>query len=96
MSTTPEMAVLLADSPALKGKKLTNGVLDVRDSPSLRLTRDEADGQMSIWDGDDMTLEMLTDVNDGEVDEDVSASLTLGRSPLIWSRSYRWRARCMK
>lgn len=71
-----ETAALLADSAALKGKKLTNGVLEVGDSPSVRLTRDEMmDGQMSIWDGDDMTLEMLTDVNDGEVDEDVSAVL---------------------
>ena len=24
-----------------------------------------------FWDGDDMTLEMVTDINDGEVDEDV-------------------------
>ena len=71
-TTTQETAVLLADSLALKGKKLTNGVLEVDGSPPPKFTREEADAQMSIWDGDDMTLEMLTDVNDGEVDEDVS------------------------
>ena len=27
-----------------------------------------------FWDGDDMTLEMVTDINDGEVDEDVRRS----------------------
>ncbi|KAH8103344.1 hypothetical protein BXZ70DRAFT_1054992 [Cristinia sonorae] len=76
-SWTPHMnetAVLLADSPALKGKKFSNGVLEV-ESPAVRLTRDDADAQMSIWDGDDMTLEMLTDVNDGEVDEDMESAL---------------------
>ena len=26
---------------------------------------------LSVWDGDDMTLDMITDVNDGDVDEDV-------------------------
>lgn len=31
---------------------------------------------MSVWDGDDMTLEMITDAGDGDVDEDVSV-LTL-------------------
>ncbi|THH29893.1 hypothetical protein EUX98_g4290 [Antrodiella citrinella] len=65
----------LACSLALKGKKFSNGILEV-DSPSLRLTRDETDGQPSIWDGDDMTLEMLTDINDEEVDEDMENALS--------------------
>lgn len=34
---------------------------------------EDGDGPFSVWDGDDMTLEMVTDVNDGDVDEDVSA-----------------------
>lgn len=33
------------------------------------------EGPLSIWDGDDMTLEMVTDMDDGDVDEEV---------PLIW------------
>lgn len=47
------------------------------DSPtrSLMLNNQTEDGdQFSVWDGDDsMTLDMVTDVNDREVDEDVSA-----------------------
>ncbi|TCD63314.1 hypothetical protein EIP91_005695 [Steccherinum ochraceum] len=71
-----ETTVLLADSPALKGKKFANGVLEVAaDSPSVRLTRDDVDAQTSVWDGDDMTLEMLTDVGDGEMDEDMENAL---------------------
>ncbi|KAA1472736.1 hypothetical protein DENSPDRAFT_778779 [Dentipellis sp. KUC8613] len=48
------------------------------DSPTLRLTidGDEDMGQaMSIWDGDDMTLEMVTDAGDGDVDEDFQAGM---------------------
>ena len=39
------------------------------ESPSIMLTSEDE----PFWeaDGDDMTLEMITDVNDGEVDEDV-------------------------
>jgi hypothetical protein len=29
-------------------------------------------GSMSIWDGDDMTLDMLTEIDDENVDEEVS------------------------
>jgi pyrimidine and pyridine-specific 5'-nucleotidase len=50
------------------------------DSPTRSLTlnnqTEDGDGPFSVWDGDDrddMTLEMVTDVNDREVDEDVSA-----------------------
>lgn len=71
--TPVEKAALLADSPAVKGRKFTNGVLadsGFSESPSLRLTGADDEGY-SIWDGDDMTLEMLTDVNEDEVDEDV-------------------------
>jgi len=31
----------------------------------------------AFWDGDDMSLEMVTDVNDGDVDEEVSLSFVL-------------------
>jgi pyrimidine and pyridine-specific 5'-nucleotidase len=33
------------------------------------------DDGSGFWDDDAMTMEMLTDVNDGDVDEDVSHSL---------------------
>lgn len=31
-------------------------------------------GSMSVWDGDDMTMDMLTEANDQDVDEEVSIS----------------------
>lgn len=31
----------------------------------------EEDESFSMWDGDDMTLDMVTDVNDRDVDEEV-------------------------
>jgi pyrimidine and pyridine-specific 5'-nucleotidase len=56
--------------------KMQNVAL-LSDSPtrSLMLNNQTEDGdQFSVWDGDDsMTLDMVTDVNDREVDEDVSA-----------------------
>ena len=48
------------------------------DPSALRLDADEEDdmgGSMSVWDGDDMTLEMLTDAGDGDVDEDFQEGL---------------------
>ena len=54
---------LLSESPALLDRNFGNGGVD--------------DGPFSVWDGDDMTLEMVTDVNDGDVDEDVRALLLL-------------------
>lgn len=67
-----ETKALLADSPALFGKRSVNGTT-VAESPSFMFTSAEGlgDEQFSVWDGDDMTLEMLTDVNDGEIDEEV-------------------------
>ncbi|RDX41621.1 hypothetical protein OH76DRAFT_1489321 [Lentinus brumalis] len=41
------------------------------ESPSIMLTADDE----PFWDGDDMTMEMVTDVNDGEVDEDMQGAL---------------------
>jgi len=42
----------------------------------------------AFWDGDDMSLEMVTDVNDGDVDEEVSnrtvkVVIQLIHSPLL-------------
>ncbi|TFY80623.1 hypothetical protein EWM64_g3394 [Hericium alpestre] len=49
------------------------------DSPMLKLTTDGDEDMraMSIWDGDDMTLEMLTDAGDGDVDEDAGLDTLL-------------------
>lgn len=46
-------------------------------SPSVRHTAGSEDTEdatafSSVWDGDDMTLDMVTDVNESQVDEDVS------------------------
>jgi pyrimidine and pyridine-specific 5'-nucleotidase len=50
------------------------------DSPSynrvMNNQMEDGDGPFSVWDGDDMTLEMVTDVNDREVDEDVSVYIS--------------------
>lgn len=35
---------------------------------------DDFTGSVSIWDGDDMTMDMLTEANDQDVDEEVSIS----------------------
>jgi pyrimidine and pyridine-specific 5'-nucleotidase len=47
---------LLSESAAL----LQSGLITEEDSP------------FSVWDGDDLTLEMITDINDSSVDEEVS------------------------
>jgi pyrimidine and pyridine-specific 5'-nucleotidase len=62
------------------GLKRQNVAL-LSDSPShsLALNNQPEDGDgsgpFSVWDGDDMTLEMVTDINEGDVDEDVSLTL---------------------
>jgi hypothetical protein len=38
--------------------------------------RREDDGPFSVWDGDDMTMELMTDLNDGDVDEEVGVILS--------------------
>lgn len=50
---------------------------------SLGLVAEAGDSSdaMSMWDGDDMTLEMVTDAGDGDVDEDVRARLGFGSIP---------------
>ncbi|THG96759.1 hypothetical protein EW026_g5133 [Hermanssonia centrifuga] len=60
------------------GRKVNNGVLGADDyslgSPSLRLNG--ADGDDSgMWDGDDMTMDMLTDVDEDDVDEDMQTAI---------------------
>lgn len=54
------------------------------DSPSRSLTlnngTEDGRGPFSVWDGDDMTLEMVTDVNEGDVDEDVGYKIHLERA----------------
>ena len=54
------------------GRKFTNGmVVEDSMSPRLSLTGDEGSQALEMWENDDMTLDMLTDVNEDEVDEDV-------------------------
>jgi len=42
--------------------------------PDFRQANGDEDltGSMSVWDGDDMTLDMVTEAEDENVDEDVS------------------------
>ena len=53
----------------MQGRLFTNDTLG--DSPALRLTVEE-DG-MSVWDDDrdEMSMDMLTDVDEEEMDEEV-------------------------
>ncbi|GBE84647.1 hypothetical protein SCP_0606260 [Sparassis crispa] len=60
-------------SPSPFPKKLSDVDTSIT---SLKLTvNGEEDGPFSIWDGDDMTLDMVTDVNEGEVDEEMERAL---------------------
>lgn len=60
------------------GRQVANNLSNLRDqgSPSVRMTAgseagDDVPSFGSVWDGDDMTLEMVTDINESQVDEDV-------------------------
>ena len=54
------------------GRKFNNGMVMEDASPRLSLVGGEsANRSLEMWEGDDMTLEMLTDVNESDVDEDV-------------------------
>ncbi|KAI0683273.1 hypothetical protein BC835DRAFT_1396028 [Cytidiella melzeri] len=73
-----ENPALLANSPAMHGRQFPNANISLGDSPALRFTVDGDDSQqgISIWggDGDDLSLDMLTDV-DEELDEDMHSAL---------------------
>ena len=68
-ASTPGRTVRNDGSPNNLRHRQASG--SVAESPSIMLTSEDE----PFWDGDDMTLEMVTDVNDGEVDEDVSPAL---------------------
>ncbi|KAF8882141.1 hypothetical protein BD779DRAFT_946233 [Infundibulicybe gibba] len=59
---------LLSESAAMA--KLHAGRLVNGDSDDI------GGGPFSVWDGDDMTLEMVTDINDGDVDEEMDTALS--------------------
>ena len=56
--------------------------------PDFRRLNGDEDftGSMSIWDGDDMTMDMVTEVNDQDVDEEVSTYQPLYRLPSMRTR----------
>ncbi|KAI0635102.1 hypothetical protein C8Q77DRAFT_1217037 [Trametes polyzona] len=74
-ASTPGRTARNGKSPSVAGSAAVNGSRSFdsfkSDSPSIRLTAEDE----PFWDGDDMTLEMITDVNDGEVDEDMQTAL---------------------
>ncbi|KAI0674245.1 hypothetical protein C8Q78DRAFT_1184312 [Trametes maxima] len=74
-SSTPGRTAKNGKSPSIRGSPAVNGSLSfdsfTSESPSIRLTAEDE----PFWEGDDMTLEMVTDINDGEVDEDMQGAL---------------------
>ncbi|KAH9849420.1 hypothetical protein C2E23DRAFT_888359 [Lenzites betulinus] len=76
-ASTPGRTARNGKSPSVAGSGALNrsGSFDsfASNSPAIRLTTEDE----PFWegDGDDMTLEMITDVNDGEVDEDMQGAL---------------------
>lgn len=62
---------LLADHPASLAKKFSENLSF--EGNSFQLSWD-GDGQTSMMDGDDLTYDMLTDANEGTVDEDVRSA----------------------
>ena len=72
--STPAKSVASSKRPA----SLANGETPLRPL-SLMPGMAEEDESFSMWDGDDMTLDMVTDVNDRDVDEEVRVT-----SHLYW------------
>ncbi|KAI0371888.1 hypothetical protein BV20DRAFT_964520 [Pilatotrama ljubarskyi] len=74
-NSTPGRTARNGKSPSVAGSPAVNGSRSfdsfTSDSPAIRLTAEDE----PFWEGDDMTLEMVTDVNDGEVDEDMQSAL---------------------
>lgn len=72
-----ESTALLTDSMAMQGRNFTTDTLG--DSPALLLTVDGGapDEGMSIWedDRDEMSVDMLTDVDEEEMDEEMQEAL---------------------
>ncbi|KAI0746670.1 hypothetical protein C8Q80DRAFT_1176639 [Daedaleopsis nitida] len=66
-ASTPGRTV--KNSPSVARNRQASG--SIAGSPSIMLTSEDE----PFWDGDDMTLEMVTDVNDGEVDEEMQSAL---------------------
>ena len=54
-------------------------------SPRLSLNGEEGTQAVDLWENDDMTLDMLTDVNEDEVDEEVRMSFYARPDPFILS-----------
>jgi hypothetical protein len=55
---------LLSESRALLDSQLSD--------KDLFIAQQEEENPFAVWDGDDMTIEMLTDANDDNVDEEAS------------------------
>ena len=80
-TNTPASTVRNDGSPNNMRNRQASG--SVAGSPSIMLTSEDE----PFWDGDDMTLEMVTDVNDCEVDEDVSLRFSVfTEGKLTWRR----------
>ena len=84
-SLTRRSISLLADSPASLDRKFHGDL--IHDSPSFQLSLN-GDAQTSVWDGEDMDMsyELVTDIDDADVDEDVRL-YSLYRLLLIYTPS---------
>ncbi|KZT03667.1 uncharacterized protein LAESUDRAFT_659262 [Laetiporus sulphureus 93-53] len=80
---TPSKSVSPSEKPGDRKIMLSETPL----SALALLSSGGEDEPFSVWDGDDMTLDMVTDVNDGDVDEDmenaVQGVLTLHTRKLL-------------
>ncbi|KAH9896800.1 hypothetical protein C8Q73DRAFT_757283 [Cubamyces lactineus] len=76
-ASTPGRAPKNGKSPSVAGSRAGNrsqsfdSFASELESPAIRLTSEDE----PFWDGDDMTLEMITDINDAAVDEDMQNAL---------------------
>ena len=73
---------LLSESRALLDSQLSD--------KDLFIAQQEEENPFSVWDGDDMTMEMLTDANDGDVDEEACPIPFFYRFALTIDRFPRW------
>ncbi|PCH38898.1 hypothetical protein WOLCODRAFT_140990 [Wolfiporia cocos MD-104 SS10] len=76
--TTPSKAQRTkSTSPSVKriSEVVGDSPLRALSFPTMEDDEGREDEPFSVWDGDDMTLDMVTDINDGDVDEEMESAL---------------------
>lgn len=77
-------ASLLNDSPASLGRKFHDE--HVHDSPSFHISVN-GDAQTSVWGGEDLSYDLVTEIDDGDIDDDVRYFIRCHSRVLICFRS---------